>query len=199
MQLCAYGAQDIYLNYKEYKVNGKVIITDNINDLIKHGYDKSKYNYKNYDLWNKYINQLKKINKELYEKIANNIFIFKEIKKNTECPVTYDTIENKYYHCIKCKNNFHYTVIKDWIKVNETCPMCRYTFNDEEINYVYCNNIEELYTKEQIDFLKKRKEELKKLIFDIEEYYIKKDDIYKKEIINKALLKARNKNTKKEK
>jgi hypothetical protein len=196
MGLLAYGAQDIYLTgpaYEEYKVNGKIIITDNIDDLIKHGYDKSKYNYENDDLWIKYYNQLKEIEKEIEKNTTDNIFIFKEIKNNTECPVTYDTIENKYYHCTRCKNNFHYIVIKDWIKVYRNCPMCRYTFNYEEVRYVYCNNIEELYTKKQIDFLKKRKKVLEKLIFDIEEYYYEKDNIYRKEIIDKALFKARNK------
>ena len=43
----------------------------------------------------------------------------------TECPVTYETIKDKYIQCSSCKNNFSYKVKEMWLSSNSTCPLCR--------------------------------------------------------------------------
>jgi len=63
----------------------------------------------------------------------------RSLDNNTICPITRIEIEvnEKYALCEHCKNHFSEDAIKDWLKVNNTCPICRKDFG--EINAIYQN------------------------------------------------------------
>lgn len=62
----------------------------------------------------------------------------KEIKEDI-CPICLQEFsedkqnkENNYKH-LECKNYFHTQCISEWLKINETCPMCRLNINRLEV------------------------------------------------------------------
>lgn len=48
-----------------------------------------------------------------------------------DCPICLNELkENEEIAEIKCKHLFHCTCLKEWIKLNQTCPSCRYHIFD---------------------------------------------------------------------
>ena len=54
------------------------------------------------------------------------------------CPIEYTiiNINDKYQHCIICNNNFCNDSIIEWLKINNSCPMCR---NEWKESIIYVN------------------------------------------------------------
>lgn len=104
--------------------------------------------------------------------------------KNTECPITYDTIEQnqEYLCCDECRYNFTVDAVLKYWKSNSNirkCPMCRSKWTD------YCK-----YINIDID-LKEKKELEKKLKEELEEKKYKK--FHNKKLV-KSLIEDDNKN-----
>ena len=41
------------------------------------------------------------------------------------CPITRQPIESEYCLCLTCHNAFDYLTLQEWLKIKNTCPMCR--------------------------------------------------------------------------
>lgn len=77
-----------------------------------------------FELDNSYVN-IKDKQKFIFNKYhCNNIE-----SKNLKCSICL-TNDNLDFSCFKCNNKFHQKCINKWIKINPTCPICRYNMND---------------------------------------------------------------------
>ena len=60
---------------------------------------------------------------------------FKDIEridsKNQECSICLSKV-NKPVCKTSCGHTFHITCLKEWLKTNVTCPLCRKTLNDRK-------------------------------------------------------------------
>ena len=80
------------------------------------------------------------------EKELNKLSLIK-IRRDEECCICRDRIEEGIK--LKCNHVFHKTCIKEWFKVNKTCPLCRAKLIDKITRLI---NIKEKY---DLDSLKK--------------------------------------------
>ena len=108
-----------------------------------------------------------------YINIPSSI-VEKHITEHEICPITQVEIEknSKYMTCNICHHNYEEEQLKDWIKYNNTCPICRSIWVD---NTVYKNietsdkkNIQQKYRKNRklVDVIKP-------------EYLYKKKEVHK--------------------
>jgi hypothetical protein len=70
--------------------------------------------------------------------LNHNNFFPKILDKNKECPITYEIIKKrtKYLSCRQCNYNFTLNGIYPYLRLNQTCPMCRANWNH---NYGFIN------------------------------------------------------------
>ena len=97
MQLIAYGAQDVYLDY------------NSDNDLEN-----------NNELANRFNNLQTKINWYKFERPI------KPTDRNNECPITLEKINlnDSYCLCLECNYNFDAKELKIALQTHNECPMC---------------------------------------------------------------------------
>ena len=109
MQLIANGSQNIHDTDRKYLTQD--IYDTNIRYQTKHI---DKYQTKHFNI--------------TIEKVIN-------LNKNSECPVSYIKFEDNclYYTCNVCEYNIDADTLKQWIKNNKTCPMCRSEWNNYTI------------------------------------------------------------------
>jgi|APSaa5957512622_1039677.scaffolds.fasta_scaffold25631_4 hypothetical protein len=79
------------------------------------------------DDWIKIWNKLTKTNNDQYK--------HRKLEINSQCPITLDDIKNgdKYMICHTCNNIFSYDALIDWLETNNTCPLCRSSWNDTNV------------------------------------------------------------------
>lgn len=41
------------------------------------------------------------------------------------CPICYESLNNCLIVITQCKHAFHGTCLKHWVKINDSCPLCR--------------------------------------------------------------------------
>jgi hypothetical protein len=54
----------------------------------------------------------------------------KIIEGDIECPVTFNTLTDKYICCSSCHKNFDISIIENWVLPNKNCPHCRQNWTD---------------------------------------------------------------------
>jgi predicted Zn-ribbon and HTH transcriptional regulator len=52
------------------------------------------------------------------------------------CVVTYEAIIDYFYRCPKCKQVCSLSAMKEWIKINSSCPVCREEYTDYPQLYI---------------------------------------------------------------
>ena len=61
--------------------------------------------------------------------------IVMEYAKMTDCPICYETINQTTGCCVlSCSHSFHIKCLTKWTSDASTCPMCRHTLTDIELN-----------------------------------------------------------------
>ena len=72
---------------------------------------------------------------------------------NDSCPISYEDFTEDYSVCqIKhCKHNFNKNSLYNWLKTNQTCPICRYNIlqNSNMKKYTINDNLSLILTREQ--------------------------------------------------
>lgn len=190
IQLCAYGAQDIYPTniddwYDKYYIDDIYIFHSG--ELEKYGYDDEKYEFYNDEKYIKYKKELNNLKELLDEKrsLLNHTCIHKLINEDKKmCPITYEEINDKYVECQQCKNNFDYSSFIEWHKINKSCPLCRYRMD----NYIIYKNTDEPSNydtiKKNISDLEDRIKKFDEYIGEIQQFYYDKQNKYEKKFIN---------------
>ena len=70
-----------------------------------------------------------------------------------ECIICTEKIINTSTKCKRCSNYFHDTCLLKWIKIKNSCPLCREEFNCV-INYKWiCSNKGTLYLNENKEWI----------------------------------------------
>lgn len=79
----------------------------------------------------------------MYDELVENDkeIVMVKLKNNVECSIMMSIIEEgaRYMKCNKCLNNFSYVNIRKWLGGNNSCPMCR---SNWENNNIYQNQDE---------------------------------------------------------
>ena len=58
-----------------------------------------------------------------------------EDAKMTDCPICYESINQTTGCCVlSCSHSFHIKCLTKWTTDASTCPMCRHTLSDIELN-----------------------------------------------------------------
>ena len=61
--------------------------------------------------------------------------IIMEYAKMTDCPICYESISQSTGCCVlSCSHSFHIKCLTKWTSDASTCPMCRHTLSDIELN-----------------------------------------------------------------
>jgi len=78
----------------------------------------------NINIFSVYPNLNEQLQDKLKTRLSEKITI---INDNTDnCSICFETMKNgKLEICKECKNSFHTNCITRWMKVNNTCPLCR--------------------------------------------------------------------------
>ena len=82
------------------------------------------------------------LNNGLEQKVINNLpeSKIKDVSKLTsekkKCIICLDEfINDEYLACLPCIHAFHSKCIKNWLKRNKECPICKFKITDETLNY----------------------------------------------------------------
>lgn len=60
---------------------------------------------------------------------------FTEAERNLECPISKNLIEKEYCQCSICKYNYDFNNVRQWLRNNDNCPMCR-TIWTNNVKYI---------------------------------------------------------------